>query len=148
MRLRLAAGGRLPEGIHAASFAEVEAEFGWNEHRRLLLAGLKAALRNLRAAGVRRVYLGGSFLTDEAVPEDVDGCWEVSRGVDVEALDPVLLRLDESWRMREAYGVDFFPDTSGWHVEHLATTRDGARVGVVAIALDEEGFGDEYSGRA
>jgi len=140
MSLDLDSSGKLREGRHAASLADVEARFCWNGRRKKLFAGLTAALRSLQRAGVRRAYLGGSFVTDKALPEDVDGCWEVSRDVDVDAIDPVLLCLDEPWRMRQVYGVDLFPDTSGWHVEHLAMTRDGARVGVVVIALAEEDF--------
>ena len=48
------------------------------------------ALQNLAAAGCRRAYLDGSFVTGKPFPGDFDACWE-SSGVDVGRLDPVLL---------------------------------------------------------
>jgi len=38
------------------------------------------ALENLSSAGVRRIWINGSFITDKDEPEDVDGCWEYDAG--------------------------------------------------------------------
>ncbi len=80
-------------GIHAATWGEIVARFGYAPHSLRLLAGLKAALDVLREASCRRAYLDGSFVTRKEVPNDFDGCWELA-GVDfdlLEQLDPVLL---------------------------------------------------------
>jgi hypothetical protein len=140
MCLQLDENGRLPEGRHAASLSMLQDAFCWNQQRTALFAGLREALRNLKQAGVRFVCLGGSFLTDKDVPDDIDGCWRIDGNVDVDALDPVFLQLDNPRLMWESYGVDFFRDTVGWQVQHLGTTRDGGPVGVVIVALDEETF--------
>ena len=76
------ASGNLPPGVHESSWEELVARFGYTPHRLALLVGLKAALDSLRAAGCRRVYLDGSFVTARLVPDDFDACWE-SDGVDL-----------------------------------------------------------------
>jgi hypothetical protein len=55
--------GRLPEGEHPASWEEVVERLGWNARRRRLLDGLADAIDLLKAAGCRRVWLNGSFVT-------------------------------------------------------------------------------------
>ena len=87
----LAAGsGNLPPGIHEASWAELTARYGFTLRRLGLLAGLKAALDALQAAGCKRVYVDGSFVSRKAEPGDFDACWETD-GVELDARDPVLL---------------------------------------------------------
>jgi hypothetical protein len=72
------AAGVLPPGIHEATWDEIVGRFGHSEHRLDLLAGLRFALEDLRAAGCRWAYLDGSFVTDKDVPNDYDLCWEMA----------------------------------------------------------------------
>jgi len=82
--------GNLPAGEHECLWAEFVARFGQTAYRRQLLAGLKAALDSLKAAGCTRAYVDGSFVTAKDAPGDFDGCWDVT-GVDPTRLDPILL---------------------------------------------------------
>ena len=41
----------------------------------MLFSGLMKALINLAEAGVKKVYIDGSFVTDKDYPKDIDGCW-------------------------------------------------------------------------
>jgi hypothetical protein len=66
--------GELPPGMHLATLAEVEAVFVTTPRRRRLFEGLRLAIQNLHAAGVRRVFIDGSFVTTKADPNDIDGC--------------------------------------------------------------------------
>lgn len=101
--------GQLPQGIHSATWAEIQAAFGTTGHRRTLLRGLRRALENLRAAGVQTVYLDGSFVTDKRTPGDFDACWE-PLGVDGTLIDPVLLKFDNRRAAQKAkYGGELFP---------------------------------------
>ena len=137
--------GHLPPGIHDATWPEVLARYGFNEHRLLLLAGLKAALDGLRRAGCGRVYLDGSFVTAKPMPNDYDACWEMA-GVDFDALDlhePVLLdwggrRAAQKARFRgELFVAESAADP--WGTPYLAFfQRDrtsGQPKGIVAINL-------------
>ena len=103
------ARGELPPGMHTATLTEVEAVLVTTPRRRHLFEGLQRAVQNLHAAGVRRVFIDGSFVTTKADPNDVDGCWEWTEAVTLDLLDPVLLDFAQARQaMREKYGVDFF----------------------------------------
>ena len=97
-------------GGSETTLAEIDERLGFNHHRRRLVQGLRRAIRNLKAAGVQRVWVDGSFVTSKPKPGDVDGCWDPT-GVDPAQLDPVLLDFDNSGAaMKARYGVDFFPN--------------------------------------
>jgi len=101
--------GALPPGMHTATLAEVEAVFVTTPRRRDLCEGLRRAVQNLSAAGVRRVFIDGSFVTTTADPNDIDGCWEWAEDVHLDLLDPLLLDFTQARQARrEPYGVDFF----------------------------------------
>src|SRR5438046_5516941 len=104
-----AASGNWPPGVHEATWEEIVARYGYTPHRLALLAGLKAALDALRAAGCRRAYVDGSFVTAKQTPGDFDGCWEVE-GVDLSRLDPVLMTFANlRAAQKQKYGRELFP---------------------------------------
>ena len=104
------ANGNLPPGIYRVSLEEIEDRFTWNPTRQRLFKGLKAALANLAGAGVRYVWINGSFVTSKDKPNDIDGCWEYKPSlVDVDKLDPVFLDpIDPRGAAKKKYGLDFF----------------------------------------
>ena len=134
--------GTLPPGVHKATWRELAARFGATRRRRTLLRGLKQALNSLRAAGCRRVYIDGSFVTAKRVPGDFDACWDLA-GVDPELLDPVLLTFDLGRATQKAkYRGEFFPAQmreggSGLtYLEFFQIDREtGGPKGIVAIEL-------------
>lgn len=138
----LHATGALPRGIHRASWGEVVRRFGTNPHRRKLLAGLKRALRALREAGCRMVYLDGSFVTAKELPADYDACWDVT-GMNPDRLDPVFLDFSDGRAAQKAkYRGEFFPaqipeGASGRaFLEFFQTDKETGRAkGIVAIEL-------------
>jgi len=134
------ATGNLPPGEYEATWEDLVARYGYTPHRLALLAGLKAALDALRAAGCRRAYIDGSFVSAKEAPGDFDVCWEVD-GVDLARLDPVLKTFA---RRREAqkrkYGGELFP--ADWEADAAGTNflrffqrdRDtGEAKGIIAI---------------
>lgn len=136
------ASGELPSGLHKTTLEEVRNRFGYNVRRQILIAGLSRALENLRAAGVTRVFLDGSFVATKPEPNDIDGCWDADEHVNVEALDPVFLDFSHHRQaMREKYGVDFFIANtielgSGMpFVEFFQVNRDGQPKGILLIEL-------------
>jgi hypothetical protein len=60
--------GNLPLGVYEVTGQELSHYFGTNPRRRRLLAGLKAALEALRAAGCRRTHINGTFATAKRRP--------------------------------------------------------------------------------
>ena len=132
--------GRLPEGVHTATWEEIVERFGWTSRRRQLLDGLADALEVLAAAGCTRIWLNGSFVTAKDEPADFDACWETD-GVDLDTLDPVLLDLSAGRQRQKArFGGELFPNVveagSGLaFVEFFQNERDTGRKGIVAIEI-------------
>lgn len=74
-----------------------------------MLGGLALALRDLRAAGCKRAYIDGSFVTTKEHPADFDACWDLD-GVDFDRIDEVLLTFDAGRRTQKAkYRGELFP---------------------------------------
>ncbi|MBC8870282.1 MAG: hypothetical protein H8E44_12735 [Planctomycetes bacterium] len=65
--------GYLPPGIHRATLEEIEERFGReSELRRVQMESLAWLVDLTRRAGVRRLIVNGSFVTDAYEPNDVD----------------------------------------------------------------------------
>jgi hypothetical protein len=84
------AAGALPPGVHRASWDELAQRFGGSGRRDSLLQGLLEVALNLRQAGARVMWLGGSFVTNKEEPDDWDAVWDPS-GSDLTKIDPVLV---------------------------------------------------------
>ncbi len=110
-----------------------------------MLGGLAGLLGLLAAAGCRRVYVDGSFVTAKMRPRDIDACWD-SAGVDLSRLDARLLDDDEVPQkapQRPAYLADFFiadapADGLGLAMkDFFQTDRDGRAKGIVVLDPQE-----------
>ena len=138
------AKGLLPAGIHPATWKELADRFGGNERRRQLLVGLSEALRLLRLAGCRRVYIDGSFATAKLRPNDIDVCWDLN-GVDPDALDAVFFDFDDGRAAQKArFGAEFFPAqvpegvTGKTFLEFFQVDKQtGEAKGIIELLLDD-----------
>jgi hypothetical protein len=132
--------GRLPEGIHPATWTEVAERFGTSLRRQVLLAGLHAALWHLHEAGCRRVWIGGSFVRGTAQPGDVDVVWDVT-GVDPYRLHAGFLSSRGREWTKAVYAGEYFPShlieasTDLPFVAFFQRTRDDRPCGVVVVEL-------------
>lgn len=65
--------GYLPPGVHPASLEEIESRFGvQSELRRVQMDSLRWLIELARKAGVKRLIINGSFVTQRLEPNDVD----------------------------------------------------------------------------
>ena len=102
--------GQLPEAARGRQDEVVE-RFGWNPRRRQLLDGLADAIDALAAAGCRRLWLNGGFVTAKEEPRPTSTHGGDSEGVDIDALDPVLLDLSAGRAAPKArFGGELFPN--------------------------------------
>jgi hypothetical protein len=135
--------GTLPPGIHWVTWEEVVERFGTNNHRQVLLVGLRAVLDNLQQAGCHEVYLDGSFVTDKVEPQDFDGCWS-KVGVEPTKLDPVLLDFShDRIAQKEKYGGEMFIAQAPANEQHVflgffQRDRRNQPKGIIGIKLSEE----------
>ena len=128
---------QLPPGVHVTTWQELAERFGTNKRRRELLAGLLRALQALKAAGCRRAFVDGSFVTSKELPGDFDGCWD-HEGVDFDALDPFLLDFNGHREAQKATfgGEMFIADAPGNRfLDFFQLDRDGRPKGIVQIDL-------------
>lgn len=138
------ARGLLPQGIHFATWVELIERFGGNERRQLLLIGLNKALKLLRSAGCRRIYIDGSFVTSKHQPNDIDVCWDIN-GVDPDKLDPVFFDFDDDRAAQKArLGAEFFPAqvpeglTGKVFLEFFQVDKQtGEPKGIIELLLDD-----------
>lgn len=103
--------GNLPTGEYLVTMDDIEYSLTWSPKRKLLFSGLAKAVKNLQDAGVRRIYVDGSFTSNKDDPGDIDGCWQPNNDIDMTVLDPVFLDRDPPReKMKQKYGVDFLID--------------------------------------
>ena len=135
----------LSEGIHLSTLADIQEIFAFNERRQELFAGLKRACEPLRIAGCRRIYIGGSFVTNKEFPGDFDFCWE-SEGVDrayLQELDPVFFDFSNKRAAQKAkYRGEFFrantiadPVSGKTYLDFFQEDRNGNPKGIIAVEL-------------
>jgi len=74
--------GYLPPGVYPATLAEIEASFGReSELRQVQMESIRWLVDLARRAGVQRIILNGSFVTDIMEPNDVDCVLLMGRGI-------------------------------------------------------------------
>jgi hypothetical protein len=123
--------GRLPPGIHPAPLAEVEARFGrGSELRRIQFESVRWMIDLAKRAGVHRIILNGSFVTDIIEPNDVDCALLVGPGVPVEPEAVAELEAGLPFLQVQLVRQDLFDD----YVNVIfATDRWGSAKGMVEV---------------
>ena len=85
---------------------QIEAVFGYQNHdRRNIFECFSRGVTNLFESGVKRVILGGSFISKKEIPGDADIAWWYSEQIDWKILDPVF-QVKERGPARGKYCLD------------------------------------------
>ncbi len=137
----LNAAGLPPPGVHEVTWDELASAFGFNDHRKTLLAGLLRAAHNVRDAGGDELLLGGSFITKKEHPADFDAIADFL-GLDEAKLDP-LFAAELVTTQKTKYGGELLPldgAAGEWShfkpfVEFLQKTREGEPRGLFRLKL-------------
>jgi hypothetical protein len=137
--------GRLPPGVHKATFQELRSGLGWGRKRTELLDGLERALRIMKRCGVERVYIDGGFVTDKPRPKDIDVCYDAPEEADLAAMFPIYPTNGFTRAITIAeFGAEFFPSdmvegASGKpFLDFFRTDKAGRPRGVIRIELGGE----------
>lgn len=94
------------EEPYEMTLPEIEACFGTANHaRRSIFEGLVRAVENLAQAGVTRIVLGGSFISQKPEPGDADIAWWYNEQIRWDLIDPVFLSTERR-QARGKYGID------------------------------------------
>ena len=85
--------GHLPPGVHKATIEEVIGRFGHgSEDREACVQSLQWLLSICRQAGIARLILNGSFVTDRREPRDVDCALVAGDGYEPNSEADILLQ--------------------------------------------------------
>lgn len=125
--------GVLPAGIHVGDLEEIAVRFGQqSEIRRVQMESLRWLIDLARKAGMQRLIINGSFVTDALEPNDVDCVLLIGSGKAADCtsraeLESGLPFLDIHLLLDDEFGVlvDAF----------FATDRYGRPKGVVEVIL-------------
>lgn len=81
----------LPRNKHYdMDLSAIQQQFGLTNHtRRNIFSGLAAGVENLFESGVKRITLGGSFISRTREPRDADIAWWYEPEIDWSILDEV-----------------------------------------------------------
>jgi hypothetical protein len=132
--------GFLKPGTHPMKWNDFAATYGVNEHRSTKLTGMLDGLHDLRKLGVNEVYVGGSFVTKNPMPNDFDAAFNVARGTWEEKYLSKLPALFSKHAMKDIYGGEFMPNGPRNGILNALSfnSREGVNraVGVVQLNLN------------
>jgi hypothetical protein len=118
--------GTLPPGTYRLTWDELVRHFRSSPRRSQLLIALKAALPDLRAAGVDDLRIGGSFVRTKESPGDIDIALFMDPNADVPAVREALNR---HWNN----GIHCY---WGSESDFFRKTREGGKAGLVALSTN------------
>jgi hypothetical protein len=125
--------GYLPPGIHRATLEEIEARFGTeSELRRVEFESLTWLIDLVRRAGIQRLVIDGSFVTERFEPNDVDCILLIAPD---QPHDPAVLdEIDEGLPFLDMHLAELSEFTLLVE-QFFATDRDGIPKGLVEVIL-------------
>ena len=125
--------GCLPPGIHPATLAEIEARFGvQSELRRVQMESIRWMVDLAMRAGVQRIVLNGSFVTDIMEPNDVDCVLLIGREPPADPVADAELNVGLPFLEMKLVGQT---DFDSYVNEVFGTDRMGFPKGMVEIVL-------------
>jgi hypothetical protein len=123
----------LPPGIYLATLDEIESRFGSeSELRRVQMESLRWLVDLARRAGVQRLVIDGSFVTDVFEPNDVDCVLLIAPDHSHDAI--ALGEIADGLPFLELQLVEF-TDFTMFVDRFFATDRDGTPKGLVEVIL-------------
>jgi len=126
--------GYLPRGIHLCRLDEAVQRFGvGSEERETGAAELSSLVKWARAAGVARLLVDGSFVTDKTNPNDVDVV--ILRGADYPREELPVDEADKRWPCLHVQIAEDADDFLKWADVDFGMDRRLVHRGVVEIVL-------------
>ncbi len=126
--------GNLPQGIHRCSVAELVKRFGSGSEERVAeISELVRFIEAAKTAGVRRLLVNGSFVTDKLSPNDVDIVFLPA--TDYPRHSEPLDNDDLVWPFLQIITAADDADFEAWANRQFATDRRKRPKGVVEVLL-------------
>jgi hypothetical protein len=126
--------GNLPPGIYLVALEEVVARFGsGTQERAVEAAELTDFVQWSRQNGVKRLLVGGSFVSAKAAPNDVDVVILPGEGFEERLL--FILTRPEQWPFIHINVAPDEADLGRWAREDFGNDRAGRARGVLEVVL-------------
>jgi hypothetical protein len=126
--------GNLPFGIHPGAVDELVTRFGsGSSERELEIQELIQFIEWARRAGVRRLIINGSFVTQKDAPNDVDIV--ILPGADYPRDQRPVGEEETLWPFLQIFVADDDADLEAWALQDFGTDRDFHKKGVVEVIL-------------
>lgn len=136
--------GDLPPGVHQATWSEFKDRFcifGRSDHRLKLCRQIEQLFREARASQiVHLIIFGGSFVTNQAEPNDFDCIIVLKSDTCYENLKPSQWWVADTRVASRRYRADVFiarvdQPTLPIYVDFFTHNRQGKTVGIVEVTL-------------
>lgn len=136
--------GLLPPGIHLVGLEEMEerfAIFDRSDNRLRIFEQLEKFVQECRKTSiVKRVLVGGSFVTSKSEPNDFDCIVVLNHEIVGTTLRPFEYNVISRKMVRQSFGGDLLvalegSDALNEYVSFFGTTRDGQEAGLVEVIL-------------
>ena len=136
--------GLLPAGIHSTTWDEFEQRFVYfdrSDRRFRLFETFRELYRQAKISGiVQQIYVGGSFVTSKAEPNDIDCIVVLDPSIEGHELRPTEYNLVSLKLARRVFGGDVIPVFEGdlvlgEYIGFFQKTRGGEPMGIVEIEL-------------
>ena len=126
--------GNLPFGIHPCTADELAIRFGGGSpEREIAIQEVIQFIEWAKSAGVRRLIVNGSFVTQKASPNDVDIV--ILPGSDYPREQQPAGQEEMSWPYLQIFVADDDADLEAWAFQDFGTDREDHRKGVVEVIL-------------
>lgn len=127
--------GYLPFGIHSCTVDELAARFGsGSPEREIETRELVQFIQWAQGAGVRRLIVNGSYVTQKEDPNDVD--LVILPGPDYPRdKRPVSEEEEKLWPFLHIFVADDDADLEAWALRDFGTDREFHQKGVIEIPL-------------
>jgi hypothetical protein len=126
--------GYLPFGIHPCTMDELVSRFGsGSSEREIEIQELVQFVQWAKRAGVRRLIVNGSFVTQKGAPNDVDIV--ILPGADYPRDQRAVGEEETLWPFLQIFVADDDADLEAWALGDFGTDRDYRKKGVVEVIL-------------
>lgn len=106
--------GLLPQGVHECTIPEAEQFLSYNEHRSVIWTGLQGFLTWAMALPEPdAILIDGSYVTDKALPSDVDVVVDTTSCSEQEQQDWIDAWATHHVYVKAEFKVDFYPFVTG-----------------------------------
>lgn len=76
MALVFLPNGNIEPGVYVIPWDDFTELYGYTYPRKFMISGMKVALHALKSCNCQRVFIDGSFVTENPKPGDWDGCFD------------------------------------------------------------------------